>query len=579
MNDCGMRIAECGLRGGGPAVRHRTWASLVLSLLAFVPACLMGAEKPETTNPKSGIRNPEPEAAKPPLSPEEQAARDLLERYKAESKIKQGEERHLAEQHFKTGRAHFDNQAWKAAYDQFKTAVALDPTHKQAREYLRKASGLLGLKEGTGPLAGEYIVGRKVSIEAMRIELLNLYEQAKTAYEKGEFLQAIELFTRVAAKARYLAPYTDTAKVAEEAEEGIGKAKAGIEQGRSRGEEERRRRAVEESDRLRKQGESRLFERQRAQLAQARALFGGRRYEDARKLCDEVLRHDPANGEAAVLRATALGTARAEAVDRAVRSRAAETNRWAQEVAAQTVPQNDIVAISRGRLEEVRGRKGDALFDSGLRPPEAWETRIREALERKVTFDFVETPLADVVSFLGSLTEASMVLDTEALKGGMPNVSLRVQDMRLEAALNWLCKLVGLRYALRDEAIFISRPERIYDTPVLRMYDITDLTIEIKNFKGRQRALSTDSGHGVEDFFREEEKDEEQEKPLSGKELIEFLQRVVAPTGPEDDGGMDRLREVAGLPRDGRPGKGQELVDLIGVTVGGRTFLGVKTRE
>ncbi len=553
-----------------PRTAARWWP--LLGLMAILPACAMAAQKPEAADPK-------PTPPKTQLTPEEQAARDLIERYKAESKIKREQDQYRAEQHLKAGKAHFENQAWRAAYGQFKAAAELDPTNKGAQEYLRKAAGLLGLKEGGVGLIDAVIQQGKVRTEAQRFQLLNLLAQARAAYEKGQYPEAIDLYIRVKALAEFVAPYLDTAKEAGEAEQGIGKAQKGIEQGRKSGEEERRRRAIEESERLKKQGQSRAVERQEAQLAQARVLLGERRYTEARKLADEVLRHDPANGEAVALHEKAAQAARSEAVDRALRARAAETERWAQEVTAQTVPQNDLIALSPQRREELRTRKGDALFESGRREPEAWETRIRAALERRISFDFIETPLPDVVSFLGSLTEASMVLDTEALKDGMPTVSLRVQDMRLEAALNWLCKLVGLRYALRDEAIFLSRPERIFDTPVLRMYDITDLTIEIKNFKGRQRALTTDSGHGVEDFFREEEKEEEPEKPLSGKELIEFLQRVVGAGGPEDGEGLDRLHEVAGLPRDGRAKKGQELVDLIGITVGGRTFLGVRTKE
>ncbi|MBM4038497.1 MAG: hypothetical protein FJ290_08280 [Planctomycetes bacterium] len=553
-----------------PRTPARWWP--LMGLMAILPACAMAAQKPEAEKPK-------PTPPKAQLTPEEQAARDLIERYKIESKIKQDQDRHRAEQHLKAGKAHFENQAWKAAYDQFKAAAALDPTNKDAQEHLRKAASLLGLKEGGVGLIDAVLQQEKVRREAQRIQLLNLLAQARAAYGKGQYAEALDLYTRVKALAEFLAPHLDAAKEAGEAEQGVGKAKTGIEQGRKSGEEERRRRAIEESERLKKQGQSGLIERQEAQLAQARALLGERRYSEARKLAAEVLRHDPANGEAAALHERTATAARAETVDRALRARAAETERWARDLAAQTVPQNGLLAISPQRLEELRTRKGDAWFESGRLEPEPWEARIREALERKISFDFIETPLSDVVAFLGSLTEASMVLDTEAVKEGMPTVSLRVQDMRLEAALNWLCKLVGLRYALRDEAIFISRPERLFDTPVLRMYDITDLTIEIKNFKGRQRALTTDSGHGVEDFFREEEKDEEPEKPMSGKELIEFLQRVVAPTGPEDDGGLDRLHDALGRPREGRVGKGQELVELIGITVGGRTFLSVRTKE
>lgn len=254
--------------------------------------------------------------------------------------------------------------------------------------------------------------------------------------------------------------------------------------------------------------------------------------------------------------------------------------------ARQMVPQNDIITMPRDRFEAVRSRRSKAIFGDGPREPEAWETRIREALARKVTFDFVETPLPDVVSFLGTLTDASMVLDTDAVRGQVPTVSLRVQNMRLDAALNWVCKLTGLRYTLRDEAIFLAKAERIPEMAVLRMYDVTDLTMDLTNFKGRPRALATAEGWGTKDRAAEETaarlKAEglEEGRGLRGESLVAFVKSIVSPeTWGEDEDAVEKVHDVLGLPHEPTETKGQELVDLIGVVVGGRTFVGIKTKE
>ena len=96
---------------------------------------------------------------------------------------------------------------------------------------------------------------------------------------------------------------------------------------------------------------------------------------------------------------------------------------------------------------------------SGIQAPneEGWERRVKEALNKTVSFDFVETPFQDVIAFLSSLADVTMVLDMEALRGGPHSVTLRVSDMRLESALKWVLRIVGLSYALEDEAILISR--------------------------------------------------------------------------------------------------------------------------
>ena len=234
------------------------------------------------------------------------------------------------------------------------------------------------------------------------------------------------------------------------------------------------------------------------------------------------------------------------------------------------------------RFEEVRRRKERPIFGYAEDPPQPWEAGLREALGRKVSFDFVETPLQDVVNFLGTVADVTVVLDAKALDDQIPSVTLRVQDMRLGAALNWVCRLAGRGYTLKNQAIFISNAQRLHDRSVLRMFDVSDLTVEIKNFKGKQQALASDSGWdpdggggGRADWPFDDEDGEDDDEGLTGESLIEFIKRIIAPGQWGDE---DRLDDLGFAPEK-REGKGQELADLIGVTVGGRTYLAVRTLE
>jgi hypothetical protein len=123
------------------------------------------------------------------------------------------------------------------------------------------------------------------------------------------------------------------------------------------------------------------------------------------------------------------------------------------------------------------------------------------------------------------------------------------------------------------------------------MYNVTDLTLEIPNFKGNQRALATDTGFGKgeqgdfgENFF-EKPDDEEEERAITGEELIEFIRRVIAPGTWPDDGEEFRgfigdfdHRDRSERHRDDRL-DGESLVDIIGITIGGQTWLATRTRE
>lgn len=89
---------------------------------------------------------------------------------------------------------------------------------------------------------------------------------------------------------------------------------------------------------------------------------------------------------------------------------------------------------------------------------------IKKKLQRKVSFEFVDTPFVDAVEFLRHLSNINVVIDPKVLAERKPQaVNLRVNDMPLDTALQWILKLVELDFMIADNAIFISTPEVIKD--------------------------------------------------------------------------------------------------------------------
>jgi len=496
------------------------------------------------------------EKPKPPeLTPEEQAAQAILKRVQAEIQVQKDQQVFQAQQHVATGKKHFEMQNWKDALRHFEKAVELDPANAEAQDYLKRTRSMLSLgRQEFGKLAQHYAAQLAIARELQRTELQNMFAGAEALFRAGKFVQAVEAFTRVSAKAKYLAPSMDVGRTAEDAEVYIQKAMAGIEEKRRRDEAKRLEDARTEAERIREARESILSERVQALFRQATTLFEQRRYEECRKVCDEVLRDDPTNGPAETLREAAVEASRSALVERNLKKRRIETERHWQETRSYCVPYTQVRPdMPPEKFEEVRSRTVAGVFGGEEAEPQEWEARIKEAMGKKISFDFVETPLQDVIAFISSLTDVTIVLDAEAIRDEAPTVTLRVNDMRLEAALNWVLKLVNLKYTLKDEAVFVSKPERIHDKPVLRMYDVTDLTIDIKNFQGRQQALASDGGYSStgssggsgggdsigEDFFGDEDEDDEEEK-LTGQSLVEFIKRTIAPgTWADDDMGGD----------------------------------------
>lgn len=567
---------------------RRTMLAAALALAAGVLMAAQGCVWAGAAAPQA-----QPEPPKPKVevrTPEEQAAQDLLDRLARDVAIQDAQRRFQAEQHVKTGKALFELQDWERARRHFEKAVDLNPLHREAQEGLRKSRSMLGLKQGRfGSAIGELHDQIRVGSHMKRIELINKFDEAKSLYEQGRFREAIDAFTRVKALAEYLAPMLEVGKTAEESAALQHKAREALDQQRREDGKARMEKALRESRGVRDERERTLATRNSARLEQARSLVEQRRYDPARELCDAILRDDPNLGAATDLREKAVAAGQDALIDRAVLARKMETDRLWRGTEAWTAPQTELVSMPREIFEAVRGRRVPVVFGGGATEPEAWEKAVREKLSsQKISFDFVETPLPDVLAFLSSLTDVTIVLDQKAVQADMPAITLRVNDMTLERALNWICKLVSLKYALRNEAIFVAQPGELFDRTVLRMYDVSDLTVEITNFAGRQQALATGEGRGGgqgggddlgRDFFPDAD-DKEGEDKLTGEKLIEFIRQMIAPGTWREDGrgGPGVIEDPFSLLGDDRL-RGKELADVIGFAVGGHQWVGIRTRE
>jgi len=111
------------------------------------------------------------------------------------------------------------------------------------------------------------------------------------------------------------------------------------------------------------------------------------------------------------------------------------------------------------RIASARRALHDRRFADALRPKTKWSREIRRRLERRISFEFAETPLSEAIAFLQTLTKMNMILDPSA-KASRRQVTMKVTNMPLDSALRWTCLIAGCDYALVDHAVFISTPER-----------------------------------------------------------------------------------------------------------------------
>lgn len=107
-------------------------------------------------------------------------------------------------------------------------------------------------------------------------------------------------------------------------------------------------------------------------------------------------------------------------------------------------------------------------------------------LQRKVSFEFVDTPLREALNFLSEIGDVTVVLMPEASGSGDTPVSLRVEAMPLQHALGWVAYLAGLPARVEDEAVAVGSMRAA--APVLRIYDIRDLA-PVADFPGPEIVL------------------------------------------------------------------------------------------
>jgi len=107
------------------------------------------------------------------------------------------------------------------------------------------------------------------------------------------------------------------------------------------------------------------------------------------------------------------------------------------------------------------------------------EEAIRQALNRPVTFEFIETPLEAVAAYLEDTSKVRVVLDHPALSddGIDRNVpmTLSVKDIPLRSALRLMLRDLHLTYLVRDEVLLITTPEEAETQLECRVYPVGDL--------------------------------------------------------------------------------------------------------
>ena len=96
-------------------------------------------------------------------------------------------------------------------------------------------------------------------------------------------------------------------------------------------------------------------------------------------------------------------------------------------------------------------------------------------LKQRISLDFRNTPLEEVVAYLADASGIDMILDPDGIENRKPQITLKVEAMPLENALDVILRrFAKLDYFILDGRIYISDEEGM-TVYALRTYDVRDL--------------------------------------------------------------------------------------------------------
>ncbi len=175
-------------------------------------------------------------------------------------------------------------------------------------------------------------------------------------------------------------------------------------------------------------------------------------------------------------------------------------------------------------------RFGNQLVISA--PAEEPFDRHLAAVERsRITVDFVDEPLVEVVAFIGKVAGVNVVCDPGLIASNQ-TITLQAKDMSVGNVVNWVSRQAGCQVVhLHGALFFTDQPQELPRT--VRLYDISGLTMATPDFAGPELAMNADGrGAGIDLFAAPAV---ENDSDARGDEIVELIKKQVDPGSWRDE--------------------------------------------
>ncbi len=154
-----------------------------------------------------------------------------------------------------------------------------------------------------------------------------------------------------------------------------------------------------------------------------------------------------------------------------------------------------------------------------------WELELESQLSERVTFDVSE---ADALDLLQSLTRGRVPIAIDPAVSSAPPrlVTLKAHDMRLDHAISWLCRAMGVPWSLAQGAVYIGRDD--LEPVVVMVHDAGILGLQLQDAEIMTFTLALGDNAGSDNLFTAPT-EIGSAGLMTAQEALDLLQRSVAP--------------------------------------------------
>ncbi|MFQ5712686.1 MAG: type II secretion system protein GspD [Candidatus Scalinduaceae bacterium] len=294
-------------------------------------------------------------------------------------------------------------------------------------------------------------------------------------------------------------------------------------------------------------------ETRKQMLRDAKRATKEKRYEDAVKILNAILEARPHDKTALFLKERTkllVQDRRHNAVmDQLEMLDAQERNKYFENLREKAIPYDDMMKFTtKEKWEDIKKRALREDMSKSKRLDENREHTERlqvapsssqnplsqemgDALNKKLSIEFIDTPLSDVVVFLQEKTGVNFVLDKNA---AATNVSVKLNDVPVSTVLNYILPK-GINYVVKDNVVNIT-----LEPLELRVYDVRDLLINLEDRQSLEAdASTTEEGGGG--------KGESRDTFDRVQEIISLITTTIEPASWSVNGGRGRIAAREGM--------------------------------